>query len=577
MIKAILDFFKPPVFPDNEQQTRSAYYINAVALFSLLVVSILLIVRLIFSADIFTPVNIIFIILDALLLLVFIIEKSGLIYLAGYLHIFVLWSAATMLAINGNGTAGNQGVRYVVIIAFAGLILGYRAAIWLTVISIVSIFGVTFAETFGLIKQQVDAPFVTAAQVSLPLVLSAVFIYLSLTSLQSAIKKVKDEAQEIEKNNKELKDLHETLEARIQERKNEFIKANAENNRRAAQFQTAAQITQKIASERNLDTLLPVITEVISSQFGYYHVGIYLNDDIQEYTTLSAANSKEGKHMVEHEHKLTIGQAGIIEQVAKGGVFNIVPDTEADETYVKSKELGETRSALAVPLRIGSEVIGVLDVQSKEVNAFDQIDIEALITLANQTTIAIQNARLFGETQTALAESQLLYGTVVKQAWEANMRTAPQMGYRYAGIKAIPLDKPLNTPEMTKALENGDITATHPSKRKEENALAVPVKLRDRTIGAIHIRMPVEATLAEDEIDIVSAAAQRISLALESASLLEESQRRAMREQNISEMSAKIGAVTDIETILQTAIRELGNQISGSQIMIEIGSEEEVR
>ena len=572
-MKTFLDFFSPSVFPDDEEKTRSAYYLNAITLISISVIALLLFLRLASGTNLLSTPNLIFSGIVFILVIVFLLEKNGRILSAGYLNIATLWVATTLLAIGGNGTAGNQASRYIVVIAFAGLILGYRAALWIASISILSIFGSVYAEASGIVHQQVETSFIKAAQASIPLILSAVFIYLSVNSLQAALKKVKMEAQEVEKNNKELKELHESLEDKVKERTDNLLKANIENQRRAAQFLTVAQIAQTIASERDLNTLLSIITEVISAQFNYYHIGIYLNDDIQEFTILSAANSENGKRMLQHGYKLSIGQTSVVGYVALTGKARST--AEADGLSLNDLNLPETKSELALPLKVGTQTIGVMDMQSKEANAFDQTDTEALTALANQVTIAIQNTRLFAETQTALAESQLLYGTVVKQAWQTNIQTNPQIGYRYAGVKSTQLEKEISTPEIREAMESNDIAVTHLSRRKNENALAIPIKMRESTIGVLNINFPIDVELEEDEIDIARAASQQIAIALENASLLEESQRRAKREQTISEISAKISSKTEIETILKTVIRELGVQIGGAQITVEMGDENE--
>lgn len=573
-MKTFLDFFSPPVFRDDEDKTRSAYYLNAVVLTSLPVISIFLIFRLFIGTSLLSPSNLILAGIIIVLIIVFLLEKSGYIKAAGYLHISTIWIASTLLAISANGTRGTGVASYFVVIALAGLLLGYKPALRIAALSILSMFGLAFGEFTGNITPEYESPLSLAVQNTVLLIFISLFMYLSIASLQQAIKQAREKSEELEKNNKKLKDLHETLENRVKERTDNLLKANIENKRRATQFQTVSQITQKIASERDLDTLLTVIAEVIATQFDYYHVGIYLNDDTQEYAILSAASSETGKNLLEHGYKLPLEQTSLIGYVGKTGTSRTNTGLP-EETHFDNPNFPETNSEFGIPLKAGTQVIGVLDVQSKQISAFDSIDIEALTALANQITIAIQNTRLFTETQTALAESQLLYGTVVKQTWKANIQNNSQIGYRYTGARPVPLTKEVSTPEIRDALENGDIAVTHPSRRKDENALAVPLKLRETTIGVINITLPTDADLGEDEIDIVLAASQRIAIALENASLLEESQRRAKREQTISEMSAKISAGTEIETILKTALSELGNHISGAQITVELGNEDE--
>ena len=102
--------------------------------------------------------------------------------------------------------------------------------------------------------------------------------------------------------------------------------------------------------------------------------------------------------------------------------------------------------------------------------------------------------------------------------------------------------------------------------------MAIPVKLRDRVIGIIHVEASQgNRTWTDDEVALVQAISERAALALDNARLLEDSQRRATKEQVIGEISTRIGAGTDVESILRTAVRELGAQISGAQVTVEIG------
>jgi len=573
-MNTILKFFQPPTFPADENKTRSAYYINIVTLISLPIIFIFFLIRLslgipLFSIASFIPIGIL-----ASLLIIFGLIKARAIRAASYLYVIALWSASTLFLASGNGSNGAGAARYFVVIAFAGLVLGYRAALGVAALSIVSILGFAYAENVGWITQIEEPPFATAVQVIVQLIFGALFIFLDVKNLQEAIQKEQNEARQLEKTNAELRDLQANLEDRVKERSEKLLSANQENKRRSLQFQTISQIAQKITSEQNLDTLLSAAVEVISAQFGYQHVCIYMNDDLQEYATLNAGSSPEAKRLAETSYKIHIDPSSIVGYTAKTGISRMAADMKLEEYKTWESHFPNVQSELALPLRVKEQVIGVLDLQSKNANAFDQTDIEALTAVASQIAIGVQNARILSETQSALVESQVLYGTMVKQTWVSNQEANPKIGYRYRGVKPVALEKEISTPEIFDALENGDVAMTRPNRRKTENALAIPLKLRGNSVGVIHVSLPLEENLGEDEVDVLRAASERIAIALENASLLEESQRRAKREQVIGEMSAKISARTDIESILQTTLRELGAQISGAQIMVELENED---
>ena len=112
-------------------------------------------------------------------------------------------------------------------------------------------------------------------------------------------------------------------------------------------------------------------------------------DTFGEYAILQAANSVGGQRMLERQHKLKVGQVGIVGYVTGQGKPRIALDVGADAVYFDNPDLPDTRSEMAVPLTIGEKVIGALDVQSEKQSAFNDEDIAVLTTMADQVAIAI--------------------------------------------------------------------------------------------------------------------------------------------------------------------------------------------
>jgi nitrate/nitrite-specific signal transduction histidine kinase len=189
------------------------------------------------------------------------------------------------------------------------------------------------------------------------------------------------------------------LERMVSERTVELLSANEKNERRAKQFESIAQVARAVTSTRDLDVLLTQITTVISREFGFYHVGIFLLDATKEYAILSAANSEGGQAMLQRGHRLKVGEIGIVGYVTGTGSPRVALDTGADAVFFNNPDLPDTHSEIGLPLRAGEEIIGALDVQSTEPGAFSQEDINILSTLADQVSVAIQTARQFEETQ----------------------------------------------------------------------------------------------------------------------------------------------------------------------------------
>lgn len=171
-----------------------------------------------------------------------------------------------------------------------------------------------------------------------------------------------------------------------------------EARQRATQLEATAEVGRRITSILDLDELLSQVVELIHHILGYHHVHVFLVDEISNEAVFRAGSGETGRLIEERGGvRLKVGEQGIIGWVAGSGLPLLVNDVSREPRYVPNDALPATRSELAVPLKIGQRVIGVLDVQSDELNAFDLDDVAVLQTLGDQVVIAIENARLFAE------------------------------------------------------------------------------------------------------------------------------------------------------------------------------------
>jgi GAF domain-containing protein len=315
--------------------------------------------------------------------------------------------------------------------------------------------------------------------------------------------------------------------------------------------------------------LLPTITKVISEQFGYYHSGIFLNDERGEFAVLKAASSEGGKRMLDRGHALLIGEQGIVGYVSKHGLPRVALDTGRDAVYFNNPDLPTTRSEAALPLMVGGKIIGVLDVQSQQQSAFVESDINVLSTLANLVAVAIENARLFGQTNRTLTELQDTYARFSGLEWEKFFTESQITGYRYSGLDIEPIRA--STLENISESPSTDLRQ-HSDK---ESTINIPIKLRGRTLGYLAVKSKVpNQRWGDNEAAFAQAAADRVALALENARLLQSAQKKAAKEQKIVQISNKISASSNLDNILLTAIVELGQAISDSEVIIQFDERE---
>jgi GAF domain-containing protein/HAMP domain-containing protein len=368
----------------------------------------------------------------------------------------------------------------------------------------------------------------------------------------------------------QLLDLVGSLEQRVKDRTTELAKANESIEHRAVQFESISQVARTISSTRGLDSLLIQITEVISREFNFYHTGIFLLDSSREYAVLSASNSDGGRRMLERSHRLKVGETGIVGYVTSTGRPRVALDTGTDAVFFNNPDLPETRSEIALPLHIGDQIIGALDVQSTEPNAFNQEDLSILSTLADQVSIAIQNARQYEETRKALTESEALSKQFIQTGWSRFTRSSSLDGIYHTGSKSTLLYR-----KNGNGRDKDDSEKIQLKTQGRGAILSLPVKLRGEVIGSVDVRSPENREWDQDELEVVTAILERSAIAMENARLLAESQNLAAKERTIGEISTKISAQSDVGELLKVAAQELGRALPGMDIAVQLNADRE--
>lgn len=369
----------------------------------------------------------------------------------------------------------------------------------------------------------------------------------------------------------QLSDTLSNLERRIEERTLDLEYSRRQTEMRAAQYLAIGEISKLINSEQKLNILLPLITRLVSERFDCYHVGIFLIDSTRQYAVLQASNSAGGQAMLERGFKIKVGEGGTIGWVAQAGVPRIAPNTDSDAA---TPELPETRSEAAIPLRVRDTIIGIMDVQSNKPGFFTQEDITMFGILADQIAIAIENTRLFEQTQQALFEARSVYQQSIQEGWKNLAQEESAVGYYQSLTGGRRLTKPISTNEIDQAMFRGETLLFHADGKTNEPVIVVPIKLRDQIIGVMHIKAPSrERPWMQSEIDLAESVSERLSLALENARLIQATQRQVIKEQTIGEITGKISSSVNLYNVLATAVEELGRTMPGSEVTIKLKSD----
>jgi GAF domain-containing protein/HAMP domain-containing protein len=343
--------------------------------------------------------------------------------------------------------------------------------------------------------------------------------------------------------------------------------------RRSLELETIAEVAREINIIHDLNTLLNVAANLIRERFKYYHVGIFLVDERGEFAVLRAASSVAAHQMLEQNYRLKVGQEGLVGNVTRTGKAHIALDVGTDAIHFQNPFLPNTHSEIALPLRNRSMTIGALDIQTDIQSAFSDQDVRVLQLLADQLAAAIENAQLVQKVEGTFAELNNAYRLQTQNVWRSAISQYKRPSYEYDGIqvRAVP---PHLSNDLLKQLEGGEpIIIEETDELKDghtKTTLMVPLIVLNQVIGVIGLEQEdPDHIWTIEEISIAQAAANRAGITLENARLLEESQRRALKERTIFDATARIGSAVNIENILKTTAEELERVLSGSEVILQ--------
>lgn len=549
MLKRASAVLTSPVFPGNEDKTRKARYANVIA-FAFLLAAIVfeVMVRLFANYAKLSLFDFGLFLVAAICVISLAFLRRGQVRLTSILLVVMVWIATNGLAATGFGARDSSFILNFAIVLMTGLLLGWQASLIVTALSILSGFVLAYAEQSGYIQVTPYTASAFARDITFVFGLNGVLIYLLISGLEGVLKKSRKHLLELETSNISLNDTQNELQTRTAE----LMVANKQLENRTRRLQAIAMVSRTVASIQNFDLLLNSITNTICNLFGYYHVGIFLLDEHGEFAILHAANTEGGQTLINRGYRVPVGSAGPVGFVSQTGQPQVTPAADEDPVVTGEHCLPETRSEIVLPLKSGEQIIGVLDIQSVTENTFMEEDTTILSILADQVAITIQNSSLYEQSQRALRKADISSNQSGTQAWMEYERTIQTRGYRYDGIKSEPLR---DVEEMN----------------MDNKSLSIPIQLRGQTIGRFKLN-PSNSSKGwtDDELVMVRATAERVALALEGTRLLDEAQKRAMREAFLSDVATKLSASFRLDSILRDTVQELGQALKNATITFQL-------
>lgn len=345
----------------------------------------------------------------------------------------------------------------------------------------------------------------------------------------------------------ELNANSEMLETRVVERTYDL-------ERRNRQIEAAARVSRVASSILDTDELIRQVVDLIRQSFDLYYVGLFLVDERYEWAILRAGTGEAGQLMVARGHRIRVGE-GMVGWCIANGKTRVASETREDTIRQATTELPFTRSEAALPLTSRERVIGAMTVQSDKPDAFDQEVLVILQSMVEQVAVALDNARLYTESQEAIKALRRSYSEMSRRAWADTLRSQPVLGYisDTKGVYSIQPDQ--------RAVEN-------PIKSE---ALKIPVKVREQVLGYIQAqKQEAGQEWTQDEVELLETLVDQLSVALENARLYEESHIKAEHERVLTEISGRVRSSTNIDVILQTAVQDLADALKAPKGSIRL-------
>ncbi len=335
---------------------------------------------------------------------------------------------------------------------------------------------------------------------------------------------------------------------------------------RARDIDTTQEISRFTATQRDLQSLLDRICALLTERFpNIYHAQVFLLDSENEMAILQASTGDAGQELLKRGHRLAVGSISLVGQAVQQRVMMIARDTADSDLWRPNPLLPETRAELALPLFFRDLVIGVLDVQSKQRDAFLGEQVSVLQTIANQIAVGIQTARLYEQSVRRLEEIEEANRMATARVWQDYMR-AQRVTTMHASAGHEPEGEDVTLRRAALTTGKPIVGAATPH---QTLPIAIPISVGGQTIGAVEWEVPAQ-DFDENVLDMAQELAKRLAISLENARLFQESRRAAERERMVNNIASRLTAQTNVQEILQTAVREVGQALRTPQVSIRL-------
>jgi DNA-binding LacI/PurR family transcriptional regulator/GAF domain-containing protein len=408
----------------------------------------------------------------------------------------------------------------------------------------------------------------------------------------------------------------------VEERSRALQEANYALQRRAIELEASAEVGRAITSIFDVDELTRQTVDLIRDRFDFYHAGIFLLDETREWAVLQEATGEAGEQMKAQGHRLAVEDTSMVGWTALHRQARIALDVGEDAVHFANPLLPNTRSEMALPLMVGDRLLGVLNVQSTEEAAFDQDDVRALQSMADQVAIAIENARRVSDEAALLEATSPIYrasrhlttATTTDEVAEAIIASVAETDvdgclvvefefspggepeallYRgvwrrdrepqfKTGLRLPITDSPFPLEMVSTLWAVADVEQDDRLPRSArvvfqatgaQALVNIPLRSGERVIGQVVVIRATPGPFPDTALRLYEVLSDQAAVALERAQLLEQTQQRAAQEQRARQMIDRIRRAPDVEQALQVAAEELSQAMDVPHVSVELGVE----
>jgi GAF domain-containing protein len=351
-------------------------------------------------------------------------------------------------------------------------------------------------------------------------------------------------------------------------------------------LQATAAVAHACSSILNPEKLVFEVVNQIQREFGgmgVYYVGMFLLDSEEEDSerrsaVLRAATGSVGRRLLDQGYAVALDGTSAVGRCITQRQ-SVVASSESTGLLPGGSLLEGARSGAALPLRSRGRVLGALSVQSTREGVFDVEVVGVLEAMADQLAVALDNARLFAQTEAALKEVQAAQRRYLAQAWKEflSVRSVTRVEYTQPG--AEPGDGGLLQDAQLAAMLHERAVATDSAPSADsagegaspQTVLAVPLKLRGQVIGTLSLHETSRRRpWTTEEIALAETIAEQVALTVENLRLMDEARRRATREQLVGEVSGRMRGTLDMDAVLKTAAQEMHKALGLHDVTVQM-------